>query len=402
MTKPSGTILDGAKRRARRAEAQDGPSTKPFLPFTRPTIDEETIQGVVEVLRSGWLASGPNVKKLEAALSEYFGGRPVRTQTSATASLEHALLVAGIGAGDEVITPAMSFVATTNVITRVGARPVLVDVGLDTRNIDFDQVEAAITPRTRAILPVHFCGLPVDMDRLYAIAERHRLRVIEDAAQAIGSSWRGRRIGSFGDLVCFSFHPNKNMTTIEGGCVVGGSAEEVRQLELHRFHGQHKTTEDEVDTFFAGGKANLTDVAARVGLGQLASLERFNARRRELAARYFSLWGNDAPVRLPARGDEGHNWHMFAPLLPLERLRISRLQFIQQMAEQGIGVGVHYAAAIHLFTGYRALGYRDGQFPNAERIGRQTVTLPLFPAMELSDVDRVVEAATDILRRASK
>ena len=377
-------------------------SGKPYLPFTRPTIDEETIQGVAEVLRSGWIASGPQVKKLEAALSEYFGGRPVRTQMHATASLEHALLVAGIRAGDEVITPAMSFVATANVIVRVGARPVFVDVGLDTRNIDFDQVEAAITPRTRAIMPVHFAGLPVDTDRLYAIAQRHRLRVIEDAAQAIGSTWRGRRIGSFGDLVCFSFHPNKNLTTLEGGCVVGGSPEEVRLLELHRFHGQSKTAADQVDTPFAAGKANLSDVAARVGLGQLAALERFNARRRELAGRYYSLWAHDAPLRLPARGDEGHNCHMFAPLLPLERLRISRLQFIQQMEERGIGVGVHYASAIHLFTAYRALGYRDGQFPNAERIGRETVTLPLFPAMELSDVDRVVEATTDILRSAAK
>jgi hypothetical protein len=388
--------LDGAKRRA-----QDGSST-PFLPFTRPTIDEETIQGVVEVLRSGWLASGPNVKKLEEALSEYFGGRAVRTQTHATASLEHALLVAGIGPGDEVITPAMSFVATANVIVRVGARPVFVDVGLDTRNIDFEQVEAAITARTRAIMPVHFAGLPVDMDRLYAIAGRHRLRVIEDAAQAIGSTWRGKRIGSFGDLVCFSFHPNKNLTSIEGGCVVGDSLEDMRELELHRFHGQRKAAADEVDTLFAAGKANLSDVAARVGLGQLAALERSNARRRELAARYFSLWAIDAPLRLPARGDEGHNCHMFAPLLPLDRLRISRLQFIQQMEERGIGIGVHYASAIHLFTAYRALGYRDGQFPNAERIGRETVTLPLFPAMELSDVDRVVAAATDVLRRAAK
>jgi dTDP-4-amino-4,6-dideoxygalactose transaminase len=401
MTKSSGTISNGAKRRDRPAEAQDGPSN-PFLPFTRPTIDEETIQGVAEVLRSGWLASGPNVKKFEAALSEYCGGRQVRTQTSATASLEHALLVAGVGAGDEVITPAMSFVATANVIVRVGARPVFVDVGLDTRNIDFDQVEAAITPRTRAIMPVHFAGLPVDMDRLYAIAGRHGLRVIEDAAQAIGSSWRGKRIGSFGDLVCFSFHPNKNLTSIEGGCVVGDSLEEMRELELHRFHGQRKEAADEVDTLFAAGKANLSDVAARVGLGQLAALERSNARRRELTARYFNLWADDAPVRLPARGDEGHNCHMFAPLLPLERLRISRLQFIQQMEERGIGVGVHYASAIHLFTAYRALGYRAGQFPNAERIGRETVTLPLFPAMELSDVDRVVEAANDILRRAVK
>jgi len=387
--------------RKRDSEGAGTGPRNPFLPFTRPTIDEETIQGVVEVLRSGWLATGPNVKKLEAALSEYFGGRPVRTQTSATASLEHALLAAGIGAGDEVITPAMSFVATANVIVRVGAHPVFVDVDLDTRNIDFDQVEAAITPRTRAIMPVHFAGLPVDMDRLYAIAGRHRLRVIEDAAHAIGSAWHGRRIGSFGDLVCFSFHPNKNLTTIEGGCVVGGSPQELDQLELQRFHGQRKRAADEFDTLIAAGKANLSDVAARVGLGQLASLERFNARRRELAARYFSLWGQDAPVRLPARGDEGHNWHIFAPLLPLERLRISRLQFMEQMAERGIGVGMHYAA-IHLFTAYRALGYREGQFPNAERIGRETVTLPLFPAMELSDVDRVVAAVTDILGRAVK
>ena len=190
---------------------------KRMLPFTRPEIDEETIRGVAEVLRSGWLASGPKVAEFEAALSQYFGGRPVRTQTSATAGLEMALLACGIGSGDEVITPALSFVATANVIVRIGAHPVFVDVGLDSRNLDLDQVEAAITPRTRAILPVHFAGLPVDMERLYDIAKRHKLRVVEDAAHAIGSVWRGRRIGSFGDLVCFSFHPNKNITTIEGG-----------------------------------------------------------------------------------------------------------------------------------------------------------------------------------------
>ena len=210
---------------------------KPFLPFTRPSIDEETIQGVAEVLRSGWIASGPNVHKLEAALSEYFGGRPVRTQMHATASLEHALLVAGIGAGDEVITPAMSFVATAK--SSCGGRA----TGVRRCRPRHPQHRLrsgggrhhAAHPRDHA---GHFAGLPVDMDRLYAIAERHRLRVIEDAAQAIGSSWHGRRIGSFGDLVCFSFHPNKNLTTIEGGCVVGGSPEEVSRLELHRFHGQ--------------------------------------------------------------------------------------------------------------------------------------------------------------------
>jgi dTDP-4-amino-4,6-dideoxygalactose transaminase len=373
-----------------------------MLPFTRPTIDEETIQGVAEVLRSGWLASGPKVAEFEAALSSYLGGRPVRTQTSATASMEHALLAAGIGQGDEVITPAMSFVATANVIVRAGARPVFVDVGLDSRNIDFDQVEAAITPRTRAILPVHFAGLPVDMDRLYDIAKRHRLRVIEDAAHAIGSAWKGRRIGSFGDLVCFSFHPNKNMTTIEGGAVSGGSADEVKALELHRWHGQLKTPTG-VDTLFAGGKANLSDVAARVGIGQLRRLEEFNARRRQLVARYYELWSDNPPVRLPERGDpkhlEDHSWHVFTPLLPLDRMKTTRTEFNQAMMQRGIAVGVHYQA-IHLFTAYRELGYREGQFPNAEAIGRRTVTLPLFPTMELSDVDRVVAAVNEIIAGA--
>jgi dTDP-4-amino-4,6-dideoxygalactose transaminase len=370
----------------------------PWLPFTRPSIDEETIAAVAEVLRSGWLASGPKVAQLEAELSAYLGGRPVRTQTSATAGLEMALLACGIGAGDEVITPALSFVATANVIVRVGARPVFVDVGLDSRNIELDQVEAAITARTRAILPVHFAGLPVDMERLYALAGRYGLRVIEDAAHAIGSAWRGRRIGSFGDLVCFSFHPNKNMTTIEGGAISGGSPSELRAIELHRWHGQVKSGTDGFDTLLAGGKYNLSDVAAAVGLGQLRRLEQFNTRRRALAARYFALWGGEeAPLRLPERGDDGHSWHVFTPLLPAGESSVTRAGFIEAMKARGIGVGVHYPA-IHLFSAYRALGYRDGQFPNAERIGRETVTLPLFPAMELHDVDRVVEAATAVVR----
>src|ERR1700722_13290379 len=372
-----------------------------MLPFTRPTLDEETIQSVVEVLRSGWLATGPKVAALEAELSAYLGGRPVRSQTSATIGMEMALLAAGIGPGDEVITPALSFVATANVIVRVGARPVFVDVGLDSRNIDLDQVEAAITPRTRALMPVHFAGLPCDMDRLYAIAARHRLRVIEDAAHAIGSAWRGRRIGSFGDLVCFSFHPNKNMTTIEGGAISGGSPEELKRIELERWHGQVKSGADGFDTLLPGGKSNLSAVAAAVGLGQLRRLEEFNARRRALVARYYELWGAGAPLRLPERGDEGHSWHVFTPLLPLNELSLTRPGFIEAMKAHGIGVGVHYPA-IHLFTCYRALGYRAGQFPNAERIGRETVTLPLFPAMQLSDVERVVEASNAILSGARR
>ena len=189
-----------------------------YLPFTRPTIDEETIAGVADVLRSRWIASWPNVKAFEQALSEYLGGRIVRTFTSATGALEVALQACGIGPGDEVIVPAMTFAASANVVMRVGATPVFVDVELDSRNLDLARLEAAITPRTRAVMPVHFAGLPVDMDRLYALARQHGLRVIEDAAHAIGSAWNGRRIGSFGDML-LQLHPNKNMTTIEGGAL---------------------------------------------------------------------------------------------------------------------------------------------------------------------------------------
>src|SRR4029077_19611429 len=187
----------------------------------------------------------------------------------------------------------------------------------------------------------------------------------------------------------------------EGGAISGGSPEELKALELHRWHGQVKSGFDGFDTLLAGGKYNLSDVAAAVGLGQLKRLEEFNARRRALIARYYELWRNDAPLRLPERGDEGHSWHVVTPLLPLAQLSISRAQFMQAMKAQGIGTGVHYPA-IHLFSAYRALGYRDGQFPNAERIGRETVTLPLFPAMQPGDVERVVAAVNGILSGARR
>jgi dTDP-4-amino-4,6-dideoxygalactose transaminase len=366
------------------------------LPFTRPDIDEATIENVADVLRSGWLASGPRVKAFEQKLSEYLAGRAVRALTSATEALEIALLAAGIGPGDEVITPAMSFCATANTILRVGARPVFVDVDLDTRNLVLDQVESAITEHTRAIMPVHFAGLAVDLDALYGLANQRKLRVIEDAAHAIGSSFRGRRVGSEGDIACFSFHPNKNLTTGEGGAIVASSEAELKFIERARFHGLERNPAGEMDVLFPGTKANMSDIAATIGLGQLARLDSFNVRRRQLAARYFDLWSSDCPLQLPARGDEGHSWHMFAPLLPLEEIGMTRAEFIARMDEFGISVGVHYPA-IHLFSAYRKLGWRPGMFPNAERIGRETVTLPLFPAMQDTDVDRVVGAVNAIL-----
>lgn len=206
----------------------------PFLPFVKPEIDEETIQGVADVLRSGWITTGPQCQRFEAALSEYCGGRPVRVFNSGTATLEIGLRIAGVGPGDEVITTPASWVATSNVILETGATPVFVDIDPVTRNLDLGLVEKAITPRTKAIIPVYLAGLPVDMDRLYAIARAHELRVIEDAAQALGSTWRGQRIGAIGDIVSFSFHPNKNITSIEGGALVLNDEAEATLAQKYR------------------------------------------------------------------------------------------------------------------------------------------------------------------------
>ncbi|MEO8445480.1 MAG: DegT/DnrJ/EryC1/StrS aminotransferase family protein [Gammaproteobacteria bacterium] len=371
----------------------------PFLPVTRPSIDEETIAGVVAVLRSGWITSGPQVQAFEARLSGLCGGRPVRAMSSATGALEIALALANVQPGDEVITTPMSWVATANVIVRHGARPVFVDVDPVTRNIDLDRIEGAVTSRTRALLPVDFAGLPVDRDRLYAIAKKHGLRVIEDAAQSFGANWRGQPIGTSGDLVAISFHANKNVTTAEGGCLVCADGDELRRCELLRLQGVRRLPDGDMEVTEYGGKHNLTDIAARIGLGQLDRLEEFTAARRALARHYFERFDRTLGCELPSADFEQSNWHMFQVLLPES---VERGGFIAGMAEQGIAAGVHYPA-MHRFAAYRKLGYGDGDFPVAERIGRSIVTLPLFPAMTSADVDRVCAAVTGILgRKASR
>ncbi len=370
-----------------------------FLPFTRPDIDDETIAGVVEVLRSGWITSGPQVKAFEAALGEYLGGRDVRVFSSGTAALEVGLRMAGIGEGDEVITTPLTWVATANVILQVGARPVFVDIDPVTRNIDLDRVEAAITERTRALLPVDLAGLPVDRDRLHAIAQRHGLRVLEDAAQAMGATWRGRRIGSFGDYVALSFHANKNMTSTEGGALVLPAGADLARCERWRLQGVQRFPDGTMDVDLPGGKSNLTDVAARIGLGQLARLDTFNARRRDLARRYFAGLDRSLGLELPVEDFEQSNWHMFQLVLPVQRMAGGRSAFIEAMSKRRIGIGVHYPA-LHRFTLFRQLGWNSGDFPHAERVGDAIVTLPLFPRMTEDDVVRVCDAVAEVTRNA--
>jgi dTDP-4-amino-4,6-dideoxygalactose transaminase len=369
-----------------------------ILPFSRPTIDEATIAAVGDVLRSGWITSGPKVQAFEARLSELFGGRLVRTFNSGTCTMEIALRIAGIGKGDEVITTPISWVATANVIIEVGATPVFADIDPVTRNIDLDRLESAITPRTRAIIPVYLAGMPVDMDRLYEIARRHGLRVIEDAAQALGSSWNGKPIGSFGDFVSFSFQANKNITTSEGGCLVVNNADEAKLAEKYRLQGVTRSGLDGIEVDVLGGKFNMTDIAAAIGLGQLPQLEAITARRRALAAHYFASFGNDFEVKygaqLPVKDYKNTNWHLFQIVLPE---RITRADFMARMLEHQIACGYHYAP-IHLFKLYRERGFKEGMFPVAERVGRQIVSLPMFYSLMETDVERTVTAVKSVLQ----
>ena len=375
-----------------------------FLPFAKPVIDAATIAAVGEVLASGWITSGPKMREFEARLSALFGGRPVRSFANGTATMEVALRIAGIGPGDQVITTPISWVATANVVLAVGARPVFVDVDPRTRNIDLDAVEAAITPRTRALMPVCLSGLPVDMDRLYAIAKRHDLRVIEDAAQAIDSRWNGARIGSFGDLVSISFQANKNITCAEGGCLVMNTEAEAERAERLRLQGVVRSGEDGMEVAEPGGKFNLTDINATIGLHQLDGLAEVTRRRAELAERYFAAaeraglasLGIELPLPLATTGATT-NWHMFQVVLPTDRLRGGRAAVMAGLRAAGIGTGVHYPA-VHTFSLYRGLGWRDGMLPHAERIGRAILTLPLYPSLADDDVDRVCTALASTCR----
>ncbi len=374
-----------------------------YLKFAAPLLDDATIAGVDEVLRSGHIASGPWVQKFEAQLSAFCSGRPVRALTSATAAVEVALQLCEIGPGDAVISSAQSFFTVLNMIVKVGAKPVFVDCDLVTRNIDLAQVEAAITSRTRAIVPTHYPGSLVDMDALLALAQRRGLRVIEDAALVIGSRYQGRNVGAFGDLTTFSFHPNKNITSIEGGALAVNDAAEAKRVEALRFHGITYLPDRTRDVAFAGGKFNLPDVNARIGCAQLERLPEFLARRRALVDRYFARLATDPPCVLPPEpdADGASSWNMFCVLLPLDRLTISRKAFRDALEARGIGTGVSYEA-LHVCTLGRRHGGREGQFPNAERIARETVTLPLHAGMAEADVDRVCAAVAEVLAAARK
>ncbi|MAZ77924.1 MAG: UDP-4-amino-4,6-dideoxy-N-acetyl-beta-L-altrosamine transaminase [Legionellaceae bacterium] len=378
-----------------------------FLPFAKPDISQAAIDEVVACIKSGWLTTGPRTKQFESDLETYLGAPYTLCLSSATAGLHLSLLALNLKPGDEVITTPMTFAATLNTIILAGGKPVLVDVEPGTYNIDVKKIAEAVTEKTRVIMPVHFAGLPVDLDPLYDIAKKHGLRVIEDAAHAIGAEYKKQRIGSFGDTQVFSFHPNKNMTTGEGGCITTRDDKITKQMMLMRFHGMDreawnrfgKSGKQDYQIVFPGLKYNMMDMQAALGIHQLKRLDSFIDKRQQLVKRYYEkLAGWDA-WQLPSTPDYEHRhaWHLFAPLINPEKAGMTREMFMEKMKEQNIGTGLHYHA-VHLYPYYREhFGFKPGDFPHAETIGERVVSLPLFPSMTEDEQDRVIDAMRRVI-----
>jgi dTDP-4-amino-4,6-dideoxygalactose transaminase len=382
----------------------------PFLPFALPDIGDDEIAEVVDTLKSGWITTGPKAKRFEQAFAEFLGDPQIEciAINSATAGLHLALEAIGIGPGDEVITTTHTFTATAEVVRYLGADVKLVDIDPATLNIAIDQIEAAITPKTKAIIPVHYAGLAVDMLAILDIARRHGLRVVEDAAHALPTTLEKELIGTLGsDATVFSFYANKTMTTGEGGMLVTRNAELAKRARIMRLHGMSR---DAFDRFTAkvpswyyeivapGFKYNLTDIAAALGLHQLKRLPAFQMRREAIAARYFDAFA-DLPLTLPPRAPDGdiHSWHLFVLRLT-GAAPVSRDRFIERMFEQGIGCSVHYVP-LHQHPYWRdCYGLTPDMFPESQKAYERTLTIPLYTAMTDAQVQHVIDAVRASLR----
>lgn len=378
-----------------------------FLPFSAPLLGEEEIAEVVDSLRSGWITTGPKVKRFEEEFRAYIGAPHAVPLSSATAGLHLTLLALKIGEGDEVITTPMTFASTVSMIMLVGATPVLADIEPGTLNIDVVRVRARITPRTRAIIPVHFAGQPCDMDPLFELAREHGLTIIEDAAHAVGTEYKGRKVGTFDSVSIFSFHPNKNITTGEGGMVCTPDEALAEEVSLLKFHGMSREAwkrfsasgTPSYDIMLPGFKYNMMDIQAAIGIHQLPRLDGFIERRGEIAAQYNRALADLPELLLPKSAPYGqrHAWHLYTPLVKIERLTIDRDGFMAELRKRNIGSGLHYRA-IHHHTWYRnALGIADSDLPAASYASDRILSLPLFPAMTDQDVQDVIAAVRDIV-----
>jgi dTDP-4-amino-4,6-dideoxygalactose transaminase len=375
-----------------------------FLPFSPPLIGPEEIQEVVDTLKGDWITTGPKTKRFEQEFASYVGAQSALAVSSATDAMLVALAAMGIGAGDEVITSTNTFCSTVHVIEHLGARPVLVDVEPLTLTVDAGAIERAVTPRTRAIMPVHVYGHPCDMDAICAIAETRGLKILEDAAHALPAAWRGKRIGSIGDATAFSFYATKNLTTAEGGMLTG-SPELIEKARLWSLHGMsrdaYKRYSAEGSWFYEvvlpGFKCNMTDIQASLGLHQLRKLDAFQRRRREIVGKYREAFaGCDAFILPVERPEADHAWHLFVIRLQKERLRIGRGEFIEELKRRNIGTSVHFIP-IHLHPYYRdKYGFRPEEFPVAMDAYERMISLPLNVRLSDADVEDVIEAVLDV------
>ncbi|MBN2346554.1 MAG: DegT/DnrJ/EryC1/StrS aminotransferase family protein [Candidatus Aminicenantes bacterium] len=383
---------------------------KDFLIFGSPKIEREEIREVVRTLKSGWLGTGPRVARFEEMFRALKGTRFAMAVNSCTAALHLAMLAIGIRPGDEVLVPAMTFAATANAVIHAGGRPVLVDCDRRTMTLSLEDMEKKITPRTRAVIPVHFAGRPCAMNGITELAGRHGLKIVEDCAHAIEAEYHGKKTGTFGQIGCFSFYVTKNIVTGEGGMAVTDDGEYAGRFKTLALHGMSrdawKRFSDEGYRHYqvvdAGFKYNMMDLQAAIGIRQLPRIEKYRRRRAAVWKRYDEAFAS-LPVFLPPppEPDTRHALHLYTLLLDIERLRISRDQFLQSMTEAGIGVGVHYIA-LHLHPYYReTFGYRPGDFPGAEWVSQRTISLPLSPKLSDRNVRAVIAAVTRIVRENS-
>ncbi len=374
-----------------------------FLPFSRPSIGDEEIAAVEQVLRSGWITTGPKNQELEEQFANYVGCRHAVALSSATGGMHITLLALGIGPGDEVITPSQTWVSTANMICLLGATPVFVDVDRDTLMSDLASIEAAITPRTKAIIPVHYAGAAFDLDPLYALADKHGIPVIEDAAHAAGTFYKGRHVGAKGTAI-FSFHAIKNMTCAEGAMFVSDDEALASRVRMLKFHGLGVDAYDrlthgrkpQAQVIEPGFKYNLADINAAIALVQLKRLDEINAKRTELAGAYLQrLEGLPVqPLAVPAYAQQ-HAWHLFILRIDTERCGLDREAFMKALQAQNIGTGIHFIAT-HLHTYYRQR-FPNIYLPNTEWNSARLCSIPLFPDMTTDDVDRVVGAIENVM-----
>ena len=383
------------------------PVRRTCLPYGHHTVEPEDVEAVVSVLKSEWITTGPKVAEFEEAFATYVGSRYAVSFSSGTAALHGAAFAAGLGAGDEAVTTPLTFCATANCVLYMGATPVFADVCPDTMNVDPKEVAKRITGHTKAVLPVDYAGHPAELDTILSLAERHGLTVIEDATHALGSQYKGKRVGSISQMTVFSFHPVKHITTGEGGMVTTNDSQLARQLRMFRNHGidldarerQRQINEQWYYEMVAlGYNYRLTDIGCALGLSQLGRLEMNLARRREIAARYSNALKDLTGVLPPqVQPDVNPAWHLYPIRLDLPRLCADRAEIFRALRAEGIGVNVHYIP-VHLHPFYRKqFGFRGGEYPVAEETYERLISLPVFHGMSDQDVEEVIEAVNKVM-----